>query len=67
MVPWLRSALAMVSGMRSLWASARTITKLPARLALAIRGASIRSIATFGEKYFFSTIKFISLFLSENV
>ena len=60
MVPFIVSASAIVSGMRSLCASTRTITKCPARRLRAIKGASITNSATFSEKKRFDTIFAIS-------
>ena len=61
MVPFSVSADAMVKGIRSPPASARTITKCPGFRALATAGASTISLTTFSEKKDFSKIRFINI------
>ena len=63
MVPRSTSLSAMVSGIRSLCLSTRTITKLPGLRLLAISGASISKRNTFSENCFLVTILYIMFLL----
>src|SRR5512140_3555007 len=62
MVPFVESLSAMVRGIRSPVESTRIMTKLPAFLLRAIKGASMTYFVIVGARTVFSTMGYISAF-----